>query len=78
MEFLGLLVDFGVPAVAAIGSGLVAYALTGGEEEAALSVRALLVHEDFVSASFQCQFSFLSSTGGAERRCKCRHRSLVQ
>lgn len=42
MEFLGLLVDFGVPAVAAIGSGLVAYALTGGEEEA-LSVRALFI-----------------------------------
>jgi hypothetical protein len=36
MEFVGLLVDFAVPAVAAIGSGLVAYALTGGEEEVCL------------------------------------------
>lgn len=33
MEFVGLLVDFAVPAIAAIGSGLIAYTLTGGEEE---------------------------------------------
>jgi hypothetical protein len=33
MELVGLFVDFAVPTIAAVGSGLVAYSLTGGEEE---------------------------------------------
>jgi hypothetical protein len=33
MNFVSILVDFALPAVAVVGSGLLTYALTGGEEE---------------------------------------------